>query len=98
MAEPKKKKLSRDEQIEGLRTTLETERLSRSKKDNEISNLPEVKRRQSFQEYWTSARRSFGRPERELEDILWAHLKAIKCDVPSKFEEGVAHFGLRKIN
>jgi hypothetical protein len=34
--------------------------------------------------------------EKEIEEILWAHLKAIGCDSEELFEEGIANFGLKR--
>ena len=101
----KRKKMSRDEQIENIRMNLEESKALRAKnhqdsikKANESNGISEFKRRESFQEYWTANRRSFGKVDNAIENVLWVHLKAIKCDEPSKFEKGCLHFGLKKIN
>ena len=101
----KKKKMNRDEQIEDIRMTLEEARVIRLQKQTEANKKnpnanqeSELKRRQAFQEFWAMSRRAYGRPEKEIEDILWAHLKAIKHDNPEKFDAGIKHFGLKKIN
>lgn len=60
-----------------------------------VAEMDESRSRLMFSDFWASERKSFGQP-REIEEILWAHLKAIKCDRPEKFEEGIAHFGLKR--
>jgi hypothetical protein len=57
--------------------------------------LTSQQKRAQFKVFWTQSRKKYGRP-RTLEDVLWIHLKAIGCDEPEKFEEGIAHFGLKK--
>jgi len=59
------------------------------------SNLAEAKAKEAFSNYWAAARRVYDRP-RELEDVLWAHLKATGNDRPEAFEAGLQHFGLKK--
>lgn len=58
--------------------------------------LSEADRRNQFKMFWAQARKQYGRPK-DLEAILWVHLKAIGSDQPEKFESGLAHFGLKKI-
>jgi hypothetical protein len=58
-------------------------------------DFSEAKAREAFSNYWAAARKSYNRP-RELEDVLWVHLKKIRHDVPDLFEKGIAHFGLKK--
>jgi hypothetical protein len=33
--------------------------------------------------------------EAYLEEVLWLHLKSIKCDSSEKFEQGIKHFGYK---
>ncbi len=58
--------------------------------------LTEQQKREQFRIFWTQAKRKYGKTK-ELEEIVWLHLKSSKMDEPSKFEAGVAHFGLKKI-
>ena len=57
--------------------------------------LTEKERREMFRVFWTQAKKQYG-SEKELESILWLHLKSIKMDQPDQFEAGLAHFGLKK--
>lgn len=57
--------------------------------------LSEAQKREAFRLHWAKERNKYGKA-RDLEDILWLHLKAIKMDDPSKFDEGLKHFGLKK--
>jgi hypothetical protein len=58
--------------------------------------LTEAERRNQFRLFWAQNRKQFGK-KKDLEPILWIHLKAIKKDQPEEFENGIAHFGLKRI-
>lgn len=51
--------------------------------------------RESFRTFWALVKKDYKKPK-ELEDILWAHLKASGFDKPDLFEKGLQHFGLKK--
>lgn len=51
--------------------------------------------REAFKYFWATARKEYGKAK-DLEDILWAHLKATGNDKPELFEKGLKHFGLKK--
>lgn len=92
MARPKS--FDKKDRIEEIREKIE-EAQKIERPGQILEEIDESKARLMFGDFWASERKSFGQP-RELEDVLWAHLKAIKCDRPEKFEEGVAHFGLKR--
>lgn len=52
--------------------------------------------RQKFSEFWAREKRVYGK-EKDLEQVLWLHLKAINHDKPSLFQKGIANFGLKKV-
>jgi hypothetical protein len=54
-----------------------------------------LKDKESFKAWWAAKKKEYKRPK-ELEEILWAHLKATGNSTPDKFETGVEHFGLKK--
>lgn len=58
--------------------------------------LTEKQVREQFRIFWAQAKAAYGKAK-DLEEILWLHLKAAKLDSPEKFEAGLAHFGLKKI-
>lgn len=58
--------------------------------------LSESARRDKFKLFWAQTRKQYGKPK-DLESILWIHLKATGNDQPEKFESGIAHFGLKRI-
>jgi hypothetical protein len=58
--------------------------------------LTDAQKRDEFRKFWAQQKYKYGK-SKDLEPILWAHLKATKQDDPAKFEDGVAHFGLKKI-
>ncbi len=51
--------------------------------------------RESFRAFWAVVKKEYSKPK-ELEEVLWAHLKAIGYDKPELFEQGLKHFGLKK--
>lgn len=55
----------------------------------------EAEKREEFRKFWAQAKRQYGRAK-DIEGILWVHLKSTGCDLPEKFEAGLAHFGLKK--
>jgi hypothetical protein len=58
--------------------------------------LQEHEKREQFRLFWATNRTKYGK-NKDLEEVLWIHLKSAKLDDPSKFEEGMKHFGLKKI-
>lgn len=58
--------------------------------------LSEPEKREQFRVFWAQQKQKYDRPK-ELEQILWVHLKAAKLDEPEKFEAGLKHFGLKKV-
>ncbi len=58
--------------------------------------LSENERREAFRIFWASHKAKYGKA-RALERTVWLHLKAVKMDTPETFENGLVHFGLKKI-
>lgn len=58
--------------------------------------LSEQQKRESFRLFWALEKAKYGK-KKDLEGILWLHLKASKLDEPEQFENGLKHFGLKKI-
>lgn len=58
--------------------------------------LSEQEKRESFRVFWAAAKQKYGK-SKNLEGILWEHLKAAKLNDPEKFEDGLKHFGLKKV-
>jgi hypothetical protein len=59
--------------------------------------LSEEQKRNAFREHWAQEKYKYGK-SKDLEQIIWLHLKATSQDEPEKFEDGIAHFGLKKIS
>lgn len=59
-------------------------------------DLTAAQKREAFRIYWAQERSKYGQ-SKEIEQVLWIHLKAIKMDTPEKFEEGIKHFGYKKV-
>ena len=61
-----------------------------------VKPLSEQEKRDAFRLYWAQEKYKYGK-SKDLEGVLWLHLKSSKMDDPSKFAEGMKHFGLKKI-
>jgi hypothetical protein len=53
-------------------------------------------KREKFRVFWAANRNKYGKAK-NLEEVLWVHLVAMKLDDPNKFEEGLKNFGLKKV-
>lgn len=69
-------------------------RASLHKPTEKVLSAPE--KREEFRRFWAREKYKYGMPK-NLEEVIWLHLKAVKKDEPNQFEEGIAHFGLKKI-
>ena len=58
--------------------------------------LLESEKREQFRIFWAQAKRNFAK-SKDLENVLWAHLKSSGNDVPENFKKGILHFGLKEI-
>jgi hypothetical protein len=58
--------------------------------------LSEPEKRSCFKLFWAQNRKKYGR-KKDLEAVLWVHLQSIGKDQPEMFEDGLAHFGLKRI-
>lgn len=62
----------------------------------EDAELSEQEKREQFRLFWAENKYKYGKAK-DLEDILWMHIKAVKLNAPEQFEDGLVHFGLKKI-
>lgn len=69
-------------------------RASLAKKEEKVLSAQE--KREAFRVFWAVEKAKYGKGK-DLEEILWVHLKAISKDKPEQFAEGLDHFGLKKI-
>ena len=58
--------------------------------------LSDREKREKFRIFWAQERAKYGK-SKNLEEILWTHLTAAKLNAPEMFEEGIRHFGLKKL-
>jgi hypothetical protein len=58
--------------------------------------LTEEDKREQFRIFWAQQKYKYGK-SKDLEEILWLHLRTVGMNEPEKFEDGLAHFGLKKI-
>lgn len=61
-----------------------------------IPVLSDEEKREHFRLFWAQEKSKYGK-SKDLESVLWLHLQAVKMDCPEKFEDGIAHFGFKKI-
>jgi len=59
--------------------------------------LSEQQKREAFRVFWALEKAKYGKRKKDLESLLWLHLKSSKLDEPEQFEAGLNHFGLKKI-
>ena len=50
--------------------------------------------REEFRKYFVKVKKTLSLAS-DMEDILWLHLKAIKCDKVESFSKGLIHFGYK---
>lgn len=77
-------------------TLEEAKALRASKHKVSAPVLTEQQKKEQFRLFWAQNRTKYG-SDKSLEEILWIHLTAAKLNDPSKFEEGMQHFGLKKV-
>lgn len=58
--------------------------------------LTEQEKREQFRLFWAANRTKYSKGK-DLEPIIWVHLKSAKLDDPKDFEKGLQHFGLKKV-
>lgn len=88
-----KEKIKKEDLIE---MTLEQSRAYRASLYKPVPKvLSEEQKREAFRIFWASQKAKYGK-SKQLEKVLWLHLKTIGCDDPNNFEKGIFHFGLIK--
>jgi hypothetical protein len=97
----RKKRLTRDEQVaviqEALSGPLAKQALIEAR--NAKKKRPEEQNdfRDAFADFWAKNKKAYGKAkDLDLEVVLWLHLKAVGCDHPDKFVQGIENFGLKK--
>ena len=50
------------------------------------------KAREDFRKHFAKIKKKL-KLGKDLEEIIWTHLKAIKCDKQELFDKGIKHFG-----
>lgn len=56
--------------------------------------LREEELKEKFRQYFVKLSRKHDL-DKSMENILWLHLKAVKCNQPEKFADGIKNFGLK---
>jgi hypothetical protein len=59
--------------------------------------LKEDQVREAWRLYWAQEKSKWAN-SKDLEHIIWLHLKAVAMAAPARFEEGIKHFGLKRIS
>lgn len=79
-----------------VREALDQERKEFQMETKENFEAPKtsIDAREEFRQFWALARNKY-KKTKDIEDILWAHLKASGHDKPEDFEAGLKHFGLK---
>lgn len=61
-----------------------------------IKPLTTKQKRDAFKAYWAQNKKKYGMTNK-LEEVLWLHLVATKNDSPDLFDNGLKHFGIKKV-
>ena len=96
MSEEKKNWKQEKKEKKSEMTLQEAKAYRASLAPKESRKLDEHEKREQFRLFWAENKYKYGKAK-DLEPILWAHLKSAKLDDPKDFEAGLAHFGLKKI-
>ena len=96
MAKEKGTKMS-DQKVERKDMSLEEARAYRASQYRpEDRKMSEKEKREQFRIFWAQEKRKYGQ-KKDLEQILWLHLQAVRMDSPDQFDAGLANFGLKRI-
>jgi len=76
--------------------SLEEAKAWRASLSSPDKKLSDKEKRDAFKIFWAQEKRQYSKAK-NLEEILWLHLKAIKMDEPEQFSKGLEHFGLKKV-
>jgi hypothetical protein len=89
--------MAKKEQQIAQEMTIEEARAFRAAKHVDMpKKMSEPQKREAFRMFWAQNKAKYGK-KKDLEGVLWVHLKAIKMDTPDKFNAGISHFGLKRI-
>ena len=94
--EEKKQEAKQEEKKAGEMTLAEAKAFRKSLVKPEVIQLTMEEKREKFRVFWAQEKNKYGKAK-DIEDILWVHCKAAGFSDPEKFEEGLKHFGLKKI-
>jgi len=89
-----KKNSSQEEPKSGEMSLEEARAYRASLHKQSKASLSDSEKREQFRIFWAQEKNKHSKIK-DLEKILWAHLKASKLDSPEQFEEGLKHFGLK---
>lgn len=91
------RKYEKEEEIQSEEMTLQEAKAFRASLNKvTVKDLNDQEKREAFRIFWAQEKAKYGK-SKDLEPILWAHLKSVKLDQPDKFEAGIKHFGLTKV-
>lgn len=91
-----KKKYEQEEVAQEEMTMAEAKAYRASLNKAVVQDLNDQEKREAFRLFWAQAKSKYGK-SKDLEQVLWLHLKATKQDTPEKFEDGLKHFGLTQV-
>lgn len=90
----REKKTDKEEAVE--MTVAEARALRAAAHKPKPTELSVEDSREEFRKFWAQEKSKYGK-SKDLEEIIWLHLKAVKQASPEQFEAGIAHFGLKKV-
>ena len=85
-----------DEVAQAEEMSLEEAKAFRASLHKEIEKiLSPAEKREAFRKFWALNKSRYGKTK-DIEPVLWVHLEASGFSDPSKFIEGLEHFGLKR--
>jgi len=88
----------KDKKTLDIQEKLEAAKQMRLEQAERLSKLDKKSDEKDHQEewnlFWTRNRKAY-KETKEIGEIIWLHLKAIGCNRPEKFEQGIKNFGLK---
>lgn len=95
MADEKENKKEKKEASKEM-SSAEAKAYRASLNKKEAPRLSDEEKREKFRVYWAEEKSKYAN-SKDLEQIIWLHLKSVKMAEPEQFENGIKHFGLKKV-
>jgi hypothetical protein len=96
MAKNYKKKQAQEQYHEEEMTKEQAQEFRESLFESSETELSENEKREQFRIFWAQNKSKYGKTK-EMENVIWLHIKSAKLNNPEDFKAGIKHFGLSEI-